>query len=372
MSEFSAKKFMAELEAEEQQKAKFNAEHQHILDARDKYRAENWKFQFHSVEEILNAPPITFAIEGFLPEKGITMLGGLAGDGKTLVALDMCRTLIEVCPLFGYFKAGAPSKHVIYLVPESGLAPFASRLKLFGLHKHAGTKFFCRTLDPVQMTPYHPHYGPEELVLSDPALQAACKGADVVLDTAIRFMDGNENDSEDQRRFANQLFSLLKAGARTVIGLHHAPKSFSRDNYIGLENALRGSGDLGAMLSACWGLAKIDQKTTSIFVQNVKARDFAPCDAFVIQGRPHIDQTGHFALLDKPGEAGTYNARKPRADGSRASGRPKAQIDVELLKADFKAGLTRRQIAQRQGIPKTTITRKLQELGLVQPGPDEE
>jgi hypothetical protein len=43
----------------------------------------------------------------------------------------------------------------------------------------------------------------------------AAEGADVFWDTAVRFMEGDENSSTEQRVFARNLFTVLSAGART-------------------------------------------------------------------------------------------------------------------------------------------------------------
>jgi RecA-family ATPase len=210
----------AEEKAADQMAARAAYAQEQELKTRDfaaKARTANWKKLFHSKTELENAPPITFAIDGFLPEKGITMLGGRSGDGKTLLAMNMARCLLEGSPLFGHF-ASHESKRVVYLIPESGMTPFAARTKLFDLVRHAGDRFFCRTLD--SQDPDAP--------LTDPAILKSCEGADVFLDTAVRFMEGEENSASDNRQFAKNLFALLRAGARTVTGLHHAPKQFER------------------------------------------------------------------------------------------------------------------------------------------------
>jgi len=87
----------------------------------------------HSYSEIVNAPPVTFAIDGFLQENGITLIGGLSGHGKTLIMLAMVRALLEGGKLFHRFAVATPAKKVIYLIPECGLGPFAHRLKTFHL-----------------------------------------------------------------------------------------------------------------------------------------------------------------------------------------------------------------------------------------------
>jgi len=72
------------------------------------------------------------------------------------------------------------ASRVIYLIPEAGLGPFSSRLKTFHLQEHIREgRLFCRTLS-----------SPGSLSLTDSRLLDAVRGADVFLDTAIRFMTG--------------------------------------------------------------------------------------------------------------------------------------------------------------------------------------
>ena len=80
---------------------------------------------------------------------------------------------------------------------------------------YIGDKLFYRTLS-----------SPEDVLITDPRILKAAEGADVFLDTAIRFMDGagNESESASMRMFSKNLFALVKAGARTVTGLHHSPQ----------------------------------------------------------------------------------------------------------------------------------------------------
>src|SRR5438034_11837327 len=61
---------------------------------------DDWRSLFHTYEETVNAPPITMAIEGFLQEESITLIGGLATNGKTLVMLATVQTLLEGGKLF--------------------------------------------------------------------------------------------------------------------------------------------------------------------------------------------------------------------------------------------------------------------------------
>jgi len=300
----------------------------------------SWQRLFHTYDEIVNAPPLRFAIEGFLPEDGITLFGGLAGHGKTFLMLNIVKALLEGEYLFGHvgFAVARRSKRVLYLIPESALGPFIHRLELFKLCDFVRQgMLFIRTLSAKE--PMNS--------LSDPRLKEAAQEADIFLDTVIRFMSGDENSSSDNRDFARVLFTLQSAGAKTISGAHHSPKAFGRAEEITLENALRGGGDVGAMLSTAWALRQIDRDRNRIFVQNIKARDFEACQSFVLEGRPHIDETGSFKMITPPGEV--------KAKGRRQSAdKEECVLRAKSLKAD---GWTDEEVGREVGKDARTIRR---------------
>lgn len=314
----------------------------HAVVTTNQQETADWRSLFHTREEIDNAPPLRFAIDGFLQEEGITLIGGLAGHGKTLCMLAMVRALLEQGKLFTKFQATRAADRVIYLIPEAGLGPFSARLRTFHLTEYIGERLFVQTLSAKQ-----------SLSLTDPRLLKAAEGADLFLDTAIRFMQGDENDASEQRLFADSLFRLQNAGARTITGAHHSPKSFGKDTFMTLENVLRGSGDIGAMLVTAWGLKQIDAVSNRIFVQNVKPRDFQPCEPFIIQGRPSLDQTGYFEMTDPPGFAGSLSDNQPRVGRPESSDKQDKIAEARRMKDH---GKSYRKIAQALGVGKTTVS----------------
>ena len=195
------------------------------------------------------------------------------------------------------------------------------------------------------------------------------EGADIFLESVVRFTTGNENDAENIRRFSDVMFRLLQAGARTITGCHHSPKSFEAAQGMSLENILRGSGDLGAMISTCWGIRQIDAARNRIYVENVKCRDFQPCAAFILQGRPHIDVTGEFVAHAKPGEAEDL-----RSYLQQKGGRPLLPDRAEqiAMAASLRAkGESLRQIAEKMKVSKDTVNRMLDEYDLSDHDPEE-
>jgi DnaB-like helicase N terminal domain/AAA domain len=324
------------------------AQMQDLLSGRS--NRQDWRALFHSYDDVINAPPARFAIDGFLQEEGITFIGALAGHGKTLTMLAMVRALLEGGKLFNHFPVISKAERVIYLIPEAGLGVFSSRLRLFQLQEHIQSgRLFVRTLS-----------AQGQMSLTDSRLLEAAKGADIFLDTAIRFMTGDENNAAEQKIFAESLFALQQAGARTITGAHHSPKSFGKDNFMTLENVLRGSGDIGAMLATCWGLSQVDSNSTRIFVQNVKARDFCPCEPFIIQGRPSIDQTGYFELTDPPNYAGDLSDHRADRKVGRPETRDKSEKQAEARKLRGE-GMSYREISEALDIKVPTLYRWLKE-----------
>jgi hypothetical protein len=315
---------------------------------------QDWRAIFHSCQEFENAPPLTFAINGFLQESGVTLIGGLAGHGKTLIMLSMVKALLEQSPLFGHspFSVPRPAPRVIYLIPECSLGPFWSRIKMFHLEEFAcQDNLLIRTLS-----------AREQVELTDPRMLTAVEGADVFLDSVIRFTTGSENDAENIRLFSDVLFKLLHAGARTITGCHHSPKSFETAQSMTLGNILRGSGDLGAMICTCWGVRQIDAARNRIYVENCKPRDFEPCPPFILEGRPHLDITGQFLMHAKPGEA-----EELRSYLQQKGGRPLAPNRTEqiAMAASLRAkGDSLRDIADKLHVSKSTAARLLDEYDL--------
>jgi hypothetical protein len=175
--------------------------------------------------------------------------------------------------------------------------------------------------------------------LDDPEILNAANGGHVFLDTAIRFGDGEETSASDNQKLADDIFQLLRLGARSVVGAHHSPKNFDGQSKMTLENILRGSGDIGAMLCTAWGIKQLDKEKNIIHIENVKARDFEPCGPFEIIGRPYINETGDFKMYKKPGVCGPL-AKEMGANASTA-GRPKSdartrkkELIAEMLKKD--------------------------------------
>jgi Bifunctional DNA primase/polymerase, N-terminal/AAA domain len=307
---------------------------------------------FHSFNDFVNAPPVSFSIQHILQNKAITAFGALPGHSKTWFMLQVVRALLTGEPLFGYaqFQASKVDR-VIYLVPEAGISGFRHRLHKTGLMPFvAERKLLVRTLQ-----------SPEDIQLNDPRLVQAARGAAVFLDTFIRFIEGDENESRDAKLFSNTLLKMVGGEALLAAGAHHAPKSLTSAAGLTLENVLRGSGEIGAVLDTCWGLWQLDDQTNRVYVKNCKAREFEAPRSFEIEGRPHLDETGLFKVVVEPGQS----KGKPGGKAGRL-GMPDSTQDV-IMQLVRKGELTYEQIADQVGCSRDAVGRVARQNGIFKP-----
>lgn len=276
----------------------------------------DWRSLFHTKDEAITAPDTSFLIAGFLQCEGVTAIAAPVRERKTFVALNIARSLLTGEKLFGHFDVVKLPTRILYLCPEVSLGPFTDRIKKLGLIDYVGETFFYRTLS-----------SDGRVKLKEPALIPALPGSVVILDTAIRFLEGKENDSGDVRVFADDIFALLKHGAASVVLLHHSPKDSG--DYMTLENAMRGSGDMGAFLACCWG-TKLQDPTdpykSASYLENLKQRDF--------ESKPFevsCDANGKLTMIGDP--AINTASLKPRG-GFKANKDGKDEVADALIKAN--------------------------------------
>lgn len=271
----------------------------------------NWCEKFHTIEE-LSEGDIAFLIDRILPE-GVTFIGASSGTGKTWFSLSMSRALTTGQKFLGVWNVLEP-QNVLYLCPEMQSRPFKKRCTRLAM---ASERFRCQTISDGAA-----------LDLADPVLLAAVRDLRpiVFLDTSIRFSSAeSENSATDNQPLARAIFSLIHAGAKAVVCLHHRSKDAARADEMTLENVLRGTTDSGAIADAVFGLkydqldgsaayAKESRKLVRLEVRCVKARDFTAPEDFRIQLNPFLDDHGDFAVLaDVPPEKASESERLSRA-----------------------------------------------------------
>ena len=322
-------------------------------------RAEPWlDFVGVSWDEYSNAQPPPMAIKDFLQDECTTLLGGLPSAMKTWVLMEIVRALLTGTPLFNHFPTPKKVDRVIYLTPEVSLSWAKQRFEKMGLGKYIKNRqLILRTLSQ------------SRIELTNPNLLLAAHGAYVFLDTVVRFIKGAENENKDNDTgLAHGCFTLLGAGARAVIGAHHATKASRDANEMTLENMFRGAGDISAFVRTAYGAKKIsspdDTTRAPVVVACLKPGDFDPPLPFVLEGKPHIDDGEGLRMVGKPGvEAARLKSKKGRpatenqdekvlwmmrhiSDEAKKGKRPTVAVLTERMNKTFKSGHSRDTVAK--------------------------
>ncbi len=261
---------------------------------------KDWRSLFHTREQTENTPDPEFLIDGFLQVESVTGIIGPARARKSIVVVNIIRALLTGEPLFGHFNVDNQPGRVVYLCPESGLKSLAKRIRNMGLSQFVGDTLFYTSMNS------------EPIELMDPLLREAAKGAVVIIDTAIRFFKGNENDSQDVKVLGEHCHGLIRDGVLAVVLLHHTSKNAES---VTLESG-RGSGDFGGFLTCCWGTTLEDFEdayNSKSHMSCVKQRDFQ-ADRFNLA--PSGDQDD-FVLKYVPGSENAVLAPKTRFKGNR-------------------------------------------------------
>jgi hypothetical protein len=311
---------------------------------------ESWRRFFDSKADFERAGDLVWQIEGISYQGEATGNVALQKNGKSWFILSKMKALLSGRDWMGHKVAKA--SRVILFIPEVGRASMYRRLKLMKLDQYLDKTLFVRTSS----------LGVPNL--EDPEVLNACAGADVFMDTLIRFLDGPENNAEVIKEFAEKVFALL-AVARNVEINAHTLKNYDKANDMG-PDMFRGSGDITAFLSNGYGLMQIDKLTNKLFVKSLFSRDL-PEDVpnFVIEGRPWIDQEGDFRLVDS--DAGELKDHKK--DNALKNCSAEQQLKLKDLCGQ---GLSLRAIATEMGNKNHgTIRNWMKALGLKTTKPSE-
>lgn len=177
------------------------------------------KFHLLTIEEVEALPPVTWLVQGILPDGAAAEIHGPPGAGKTFVTLDLAMCVATGRPFFG-----APVRRgwVVYVIGE-GQRGVGQRTRAWKEARGVTQGIQMRIADePVQLLE------PRDLVhfiqtLTDELPEPPVL---IVLDTLARcFLGGEENSAKDMGIAVAAVDHLRKKTGATVLLVHHTRKA---------------------------------------------------------------------------------------------------------------------------------------------------
>ena len=175
------------------------------------------------LSDISKAPPASWLIDQVLPDTSLSILGGIPGVGKSLLALSMAAAIVGGRPLFGQFKVNR-SGPVLIVDEENSqqhLGERARALRIQDLSIHF--LYFQHVL-------LDDHRSFEMLIQVIEKL----KPVQIFIDSLLRVHKAKENDATEMSKVMEKLREITNMGIGVCCLHHHGHK----------ENRARGSSDI--------------------------------------------------------------------------------------------------------------------------------
>lgn len=186
---------------------------------------DNRKLFFETAEDIeveIGADPL---VDGYLDQKGFSVLYGESHVGKSFVALDIAFHVAS-----GKKWAGRDVKQgaVVYVAAEGGRG---FRKRVVAIKRHHNSTKFPLALVPCSVRLFGPRSDANELttLVDNASLKFEQPVSLVVIDTLSRATAGaNENASEDMTSFVSAVDKIRAATGAHVMVVHHSGKDTSK------------------------------------------------------------------------------------------------------------------------------------------------
>ncbi|MBX3704610.1 MAG: AAA family ATPase [Steroidobacteraceae bacterium] len=326
------------------------ADYQKAREAVDEaMRARALRFRFLTIDELLRQPAQAWRVLRVVPARGLVVIWGASGSGKTFAALDMAGAIVRGLPWAGRRTCRGA---VAYIAAEGHMR---DRIDAYLQHNGltADDLTDLRVLDSA-VNLLDPDADIGDLIASLRVLAIEVGGlAAVIVDTLNRVMPGgDENSSEDMGLVIAAAKLIEREFGCTVIFIHHSGKdeskgsrghsslkaatdaevSVRRDGDVRTVTAEKvrdgedgevlmtfrlGVVDLGAMIDVDPDADPAERRTSCVV---------EPCEAAASTGSSRLSDTDHIALRVLR-ELCAETKDRTEATSIHAAGLPRVQVD---------------------------------------------
>lgn len=290
-----------------------------------------------STEELLNLPPVSWLMDGMIPELSVAAVYGPPGEGKSFIVLDWAVCISEGMAWHEHKTKQAP---VIYVAAEGGRGiqkRIRGLMQAYGLTELAAMYYL---LDPLFIR----DEGVIERFLEKLEEIDVFPGL-VIIDTLSQsFGGGEENSSADMGEFMIAMRRLAIGRSMSMLVVHHTNATGNRERG---HTAFRGNLDV---LFSCRAEKNGDGRITLLTLKNDKQKDNPDVPAVYLQPRTDIPYTLVFEEAPTP-------ERKKRGE----NGPPKLHARTAIMQAISGApdGITWNELRLATGVSKNTLNAQL-------------
>lgn len=210
------------------------------------------RWQFASVDDVLNLPPIDWLIPRQLPARGLSMLYGASGSFKSFLILDMA------------LKLALDNHNVLYIAAE-GEHGYRQRLEAWIKHHDAKPRNITFVLGQVDL------FNSEELT-EFARLVERYKPHLVVVDTfAMCSGEADENSSRDMLTIVSGCKTMSRSLDCALVIVHHTNAEGKKE---------RGS---KILRNSCDTVLRVSVGDDVIVVESQKTKDTAPFETYYLK-----------------------------------------------------------------------------------------
>lgn len=287
----------------------------------------------------MSRPDPVFLVDLIIQERGLAVIYGPPGAGKTFVALDLALSVATQRAWLGHrvVKSG----QVIYITPE-GLAGLKCRVQAWERKAQTDAPAFAYVCEAPQFL----NPGETEALVECVKTSEHNQPVLIVIDTLARHMvGGDENSSQAMGEFVANVDRLREAFGCAILIVHHTGKSASGNFKERGSTALRGAADT---------MMLVTKKGEGIEILCDKQKDTEEFPAIHVRLAPVTLANG----------ASSCAVELRSATGSASPQRlgPEKQKIVDVLTTCGSEGCKSKRIIHATGIAESSCYRHLAEL----------
>jgi len=322
-------------------------------------------------------PPKEMLFKDFMPHGELAALAGAGGEGKSWLSLQMACSIATGIPFCGKWEPARKGR-ILMLNAEDTADDFWRRVHMLAEKEMWTPKVwaaFKKNVDIAPVAGYDKMMNKEVngvLVASNIAKRLRRTVAErdyviVVVDPAIYFRAGDENDAMVTAAFMDTLAPSCNSGKCTVMVIQHVAKGTRGKDELSLED-LRGSTALSGAVrwaSVMRGMTMKEMETYPVeeeerrhYVQlNIVKNSHGPVATFWLRRKEHSAVFEHVEMVP------TVREEQPRGVARTGkAGRFSTFTDEDILALLNEADYNQRELAGHFGVTQVAINHRLRRM----------